>query len=150
MAKEEQDLYKNIEAKFEKERLVIFNDIQKYILMLKNINQLSELQVLSLSIRQRLLEEGHSLMIMHNSFINKQSEIKRILFDEINNNMQMRTRNLTEKNIMVEGNSRYINTKTIINLFTEQINYYTDSIKTVDHILYGIKSRMSLEELMGI
>ncbi len=150
MADYGQEVYKTFEAKFEKERLIVYNDIQKYILMIKNINQLSDLQVLALSMRQRLLEDSHYLMIMHNSFTGKQREIRNVLFTEINNNLQMRTRNLTEKNIMVEGNIRHINIKSIIDLFNEQISYYTDSIKTVDHILYGIKSRMSLEELMGI
>jgi len=150
MADYGQEVYKTFETKFEKERKIVYDDIQKYILMMKNINQLSDLQVLSLSMRQRLLDDSHYLMIMHNSFSGKQREIRNALFTEINNNLQMRTRNLTEKNIMVEGHVRHINIKAIIDLFNEQISYYTDSIKTVDHILYGIKSRMSLEELMGI
>lgn len=135
---------------FEEKRKALNEEIQSYIRMIRNINQLSDLQVNALSMRQRLLEDSHYLMIMHNAFIGKQREIKNSLFAEINNNLQTRTRNLTEKNIMVEGNERYIDIKAIIDLFNNQISFYTDSIKTIDHILYGIKSRMSLEELMGI
>ena len=142
--------YLAFEKQFEEKRKGLNNEIQKYILMLKNINELSDLQVNALSMRQRLLEDSHYLMIMHNAFMGKQREIKNSLFAEINNNLQTRARNLTEKNIMIEGNERYIDIKSIIDLFDNQISFYTDSIKTVDHILYGIKSRMSLEELLGI
>ena len=142
--------YQAFNAQFEEKRKKLNEEIQGYILMIKNINQLSDLQVNALSMRQRLLEDSHYLMIMHNAFTGKQREIKNSLFAEINNNLQTRARNLTEKNIMIEGNERYIDIKAIIDLFNNQISFYTDSIKTVDHILYGIKSRMALEELLGI
>jgi len=145
-----QEVYDQFNTKFEKNRKDLSTEIKTLIIMMRDINKLSELTVLSLSMRQRLLEDSHTLMIMHNQLINKKVVIKHDLFEQINNNMQFRTRNLTEKNIMVEGNIRHINVKKIDDLFNEQISFYTNSIKTVDHILYAIKNRMALEDLLGI
>ncbi len=145
-----EDLYNSFSEKLEKTRKIIDDDIRSYILMLRDVNKLIELQVLALSMRQRLLEDSHDLIIAHNSFLGKRGEIKNELFSEINNNLQMRVRNLTEKNIIIEGNRRYIDIKSLIDLFSTHISYYTDSIKTIDNMLFAIKNRMLLEELMGI
>ena len=143
-------LYTAFHKQFEETRKERNNDIYEYIKKLYNISELVELQVLALSIRQRLLEDSHYLLSMLNNLQSKLREVKNNLFEEINNNLNYRIRNLSEKNIMVEGNARYINVKTLITLFENQIDFFTDSIKTIDNILYSIKNRMELDKLLGI
>ena len=144
------EMYNAFQLQFEKTRQERNTEIYTYILKLRTVGELSELMVLALSMRQRLLEDSHYLMIMSNDLQNKLREIKNSLFNDINNNLQTRIRNLSEKNIMVEGNQRYINVKSLMDLFEIQISFFTDSIKTVDNILFGIKNRMELDKLLGI
>lgn len=144
------EMYNAFQLQFEKTRQERNTEIYAYILKLRTVGELSELMVLALSMRQRLLEDSHYLMIMSNDLQNKLREIKNSLFNDINNNLQTRIRNLSEKNIMVEGNQRYINVKSLMDLFEIQISFFTDSIKTVDNILFGIKNRMELDKLLGI
>ena len=41
-------------------------------------------------------------------------------------------------------------TKESLDLIENQISFFTDTIKTVDNILFGIKTRVEIEKTLGI
>jgi hypothetical protein len=53
-----------------------------------------------------------------------------------------------EKNVVIDGKTSDI--KELMEIFENQINFYSESIKTVDGVLFGIKSRVEIEKILGM
>jgi hypothetical protein len=112
-----------------------------------NIKNLKEVQVLMLSMRQRLLEDNHTL-IEHASNVRKQFRSdKSAQLENISTNLQQRYQ-YNEKTVLIDGKTTEI--KHMIDLIENQITFFNESIKTVDNVLFGIKTRVEIEKVLGI
>ena len=53
-----------------------------------------------------------------------------------------------EKNAIIDGKTA--NTKETLDLIENQVAFFNDSIKTVDNVLFGIKTRVEIEKTLGL
>lgn len=119
------------------------------ILNMRNIRELVNVQVDMLSLRQRLLEDSHILL---DKLVNIRKDYriqKGNAYDRVVNNIQMRTKTTGEKEAIVEGTTEIAELRNKIEILEGQTSYYNESIRTIDDILYGIKTRLDIEKLLG-
>lgn len=134
-------------AKFRNKRSEISTEIQTGIDLLGNFNTIKDAQVSMLSLRQRLLEDSHTLL-------EHITAIRRKLKSERGNHMETISTDLqhryqyNEKNMIIDGKTA--GTKEMVDIIENQLSYFSDSIRTVDNILYGIKTRVEIEKALGI
>ncbi len=136
-----------ISASFKKKREEISLEIQNCVETMGNFKNLKEVQILMLSLRQRLLEDSHTLL-EHASILRKKYRSERSRhMEQISTNLQQRYQ-YNEKNVIIDGKTA--ETKESLDLIENQISFFTDTIKTVDNILFGIKTRVEIEKTLGI
>tara|TARA_Y100000389_G_C17280029_1_gene422463 strand:+ start:239 stop:667 length:429 start_codon:yes stop_codon:yes gene_type:complete len=136
-----------ISASFKKKREEISLEIQNCVETMGNFKNLKEVQILMLSLRQRLLEDSHTLL-EHASILRKKYRHERSRhMEQISTNLQQRYQ-YNEKNVIIDGKTA--DTKESLDLIENQISFFTDTIKTVDNILFGIKTRVEIEKTLGI
>tara|TARA_B100000287_G_C20647186_1_gene785520 strand:- start:991 stop:1419 length:429 start_codon:yes stop_codon:yes gene_type:complete len=136
-----------ISASFKKKREEISLEIQNCVETMGNFKNLKEVQILMLSLRQRLLEDSHTLL-EHSSILRKKYRSERSRhMEQISTNLQQRYQ-YNEKNVIIDGKTA--ETKESLDLIENQISFFTDTIKTVDNILFGIKTRVEIEKTLGI
>ena len=136
-----------ISASFKKKREEISLEIQNCVETMGNFKNLKEVQILMLSLRQRLLEDSHTLL-EHASILRKKYRSERSRhMEQISTNLQQRYQ-YNEKNVIIDGKTA--DTKESLDLIENQISFFTDTIKTVDNILFGIKTRVEIEKTLGI
>lgn len=134
-----------ISEQFTKDRNNISLEIRKNVELLGNIKNLKEVQIFFLSMRQRLLEDNHSLLD-HLSRLRKGFREKKGKAWENVSNQNMRYQ-AHEKKIIVEG--KITNVQETVELMENQIGFFNESIKTVDNALFGLKTRLDVEKLLG-
>ena len=136
-----------ISASFKKKREEISCEIQNCVETMGNFKNLKEVQILMLSLRQRLLEDSHTLL-EHSSILRKKYRSERSKhMEQISTNLQQRYQ-YNEKTVIIDGKTA--ETKESLDLIENQISFFTDTIKTVDSILFGIKTRVEIEKTLGI
>lgn len=132
-----------LQNKFAKEREAINKRIFELSEKIKNINGLENLQVDVYSYRQQLVEKYHyliSILARVNMAVRKKKKKKLLFYD---NNYQIKL----DKNdrldfIMIDLEKEYIKKQEIEN----HIKFISESMKTTDNIIFGIKHRISIEE----
>jgi hypothetical protein len=132
-----------------KQRQEYNKDILDNILKLKSIKSLNELHINCLTLRQRLLEDSHILL---DKLVNLRKDYKQNkgdAYNYINNNVQIKLKSQEEKSAIVEGRLNVNETKSKMEIMDNQILFYNESIKTMDQILYGLKTRIDVEKLLG-
>jgi len=67
--------------------------------------------------------------------------------EDISTNLQTRYQ-YNEKTVIIDGKTAA--TKEAIDIIENQIAFFNDSIKTVDNVLFGIKTRVEIEKVLGI
>jgi hypothetical protein len=67
--------------------------------------------------------------------------------ENISTNLQQRYQ-YNEKTVLIDGKTTEI--KHMIDLIENQITFFNESIKTVDNVLFGIKTRVEIEKVLGI
>lgn len=116
---------------------------------MRDTKKLVEVQSSMLTTRQRMLEDTHSLLdkmvILKKDYRMKKGRA----YDNIVNNIQLRMKTTGEKEAIVEGNAEIAEIKHKIEIIEAQAEYYNESMRTIDHILYGIKTRLEVEHLLG-
>lgn len=136
-----------ISSKFKAKREEVSAEILQSIEKMASFRGLKEVQVGMLSLRQRLLEDNHTLL-EHLSVIRKKYRTeKSSQMENISENLQHRYQ-YNEKTVIIEGKTAA--TKEMIDLIENQINFFNESIKTVDNVLFGIKTRVEIEKTLGI
>jgi hypothetical protein len=50
--------------------------------------------------------------------------------------------------VIIEGKTAA--TKEMMDLIENQINFFNESIKTVDNVLFGLKTRVEIEKTLGL
>lgn len=135
-----------IATAFIKDRKRISAEIKLLVQKLRHINELSGAQVEILSTRQRLLEDMHTLIENVRSLENKMRAKKAKHYEEMTKgNYLYKDR---EKAAMVDG--KVTDIKELLTIFQDQVDYYQDSIKTLDGAHYGVKYRIEIEKSTGI
>lgn len=141
----EEKAKRTISEVFREKRLSLSEEIQVGIKLLRDIRQIPEVQVTFLSMRQRLLEENHTLL--------EHFTQKKKIFREKKGEDWVETSKIgqaryqaNEKAIIVDGKTAQL--QEILEQLKDQINFYSESIKTVDAVLYGIKDRIAAQKLL--
>ncbi len=139
--KEEEKM--DLSQSFAKERLEWKNTILRMAGKIKDMHQITDLQVDLYSNRQLCLEHSHylqSLLAKVNKGYKKSVGSK---VNDYKNNHDIKFK-MGEANLLVEASTADI--KENIDLIQSQINYMQETIKTIDNIIYGIKYRIQIEE----
>lgn len=144
---ENRDTKNNIVKKFEARRAEVSKDVYVNIEKLSNLKTLKEAQVNMLSLRQRLLEDTHSLLEHITMLRKKLREEKSDVMENLSKNLQLRYQS-TEKNVVIEGKTSA--TKEYLEMFENQVSFFNESIKTIDNIIFGIKTRLDIEKTLGL
>lgn len=131
---------------FKEKRESYSAEIYDGIKLLENIKKMTNVQVIFLSLRQRLLEENHTLLEHFTRLKKTYRERKGEEWVETSKSMQMRF-NSNEKSTIVDGKTAEI--KERLEQIENQIAFYAESIKTIDAVLFGLKTRVDVEKLLG-
>jgi hypothetical protein len=131
--------------KFEVERGEWTEKIRELSIRMKNIRELAEVQVDLYSNRQLLLEYSSKLgqvMVKLNAKFRKDRAERLKYYSE---KTQVKY-GANEKTPLIEGDLSEL--KERMDIVEGQISFLNETMKTVDHMLYGVKSRISLEEYL--
>lgn len=138
---------KKIVKKFSESRATVSTEIYENIEKLSNLKTLKAAQVNMLSLRQRLLEDNHTLLENITTLRKKFREERSSEMENLSKNLQIRYQS-NEKTVVIEGKTS--STKESLELFENQISFYSESIKTIDSIIFGIKTRLDIEKTLGL
>ena len=136
-----------ISKKFQDRRAEVSKEIYENIEKLSNLKTLKEAQVNMLSLRQRLLEDNHTLLEHVTLLRKKYRDERSIEMENISRNLQIRYQ-ANEKNVVIEG--RTSATKESLEIIENQVSFFNESIKTIDNIIFGIKTRLDIEKTLGL
>jgi len=130
---------------FEKERAEWKEKIQVISLHIKNIHTVAEAQVDLFSTRQTLLEYSYNLAQIISKLSTKERREKAKKLKEYTESKDIRYGS-NEKTALIEGDLAELRER--MELVDGHRKYIDQTIQTVDHMLYGIKSRISLEDYL--
>ena len=139
------DQQENYEDTFNRERAEWTERIRELSIRMKNIREIAEVQVDLYSDRQKLLEYAYKLgqiVSRQNAKYRSDRRSKMVYYSEEHNVRY----GSNEKTSLIEGDLSDLKKK--IDIVDNHVSFVNETIKTVDHMLYGIKSRISLEEFM--
>jgi uncharacterized protein YlzI (FlbEa/FlbD family) len=130
---------------FRAKRESFSGEIYTAVKLIEDIRKIPEAQVTFLSMRQRLLEENHTLIEHFNNLKKTFRERKGEEWIEASTKHQ-RMYNSTEKSTIVDGKTAALKEK--MECVEGQINFYADTIKTVDAVLFGLKTRIDVQKML--
>lgn len=145
--RDDEKIKNRLSYKFKKRREDISNEIYKNAEKLIDLRNLKQVQVNMLSLRQRLLEDTHSLLDNISILRKKLREEKAKELENISKNFQIRYQT-AEKNIAIEAKTS--NLRETLDIFENQIQFFNESIKTIDSIIFAIKTRLDIEKTLGL
>jgi hypothetical protein len=140
---EQQEQDNEFEKQFAEERSNYTNLIRSLSIRMNNIREIAEVQVDLFSERQRLLERAHSLGSVLGKLNKKLRKDRGDRMRHYSEMTQVRYGS-NEKTPLIESDLTEI--KSRIEMVDNQMGFINETIKTVDHMLYGVKFRISLEE----
>lgn len=135
----------DFDKKFSEERAEWTEKIRVLSVRMKNIRELGEVQVELFSSRQILLEYSAKLGQVMTKLNSKHRKDRGDRLRYYSENSQVKY-GANEKTPLIEGDLSEL--KERIDIVENQISFINETIKTVDHCLYGIKSRIALEEYL--
>lgn len=130
---------------FEQERTEWKEKIQVISLSLKSIRTVAEAQVELFSSRQILLEYSYKLAQIVSKLATRERQARASKLKEYATNSDIRYGS-NETKVLIESDISEILEK--IQLVEGHRKFIDQTIQTVDHMLYGIKSRIALEEYL--
>lgn len=133
------------ESQFANERSEWTERVRELSIRMRNIREIAEVQVELYSDRQKLLEYAYKLgqiLTKLNGKYRADKRAKMVYYSEEHNTRY----GANEKTSLIDGDLAEIKRK--IDLVDNHMSFMNETTKTVDHMLYGIKSRISLEEFM--
>lgn len=130
---------------FENEREEWKEKIQGISLHLKNIKTVAEAQIDLFGARQILLEYSYKLASIVAKLNSKYSAEKSRKLKEYSEKSDVRYGS-NEKSVLIEGELTEMTEK--IELVENHRKFIDQTVQTVDHMLYGIKSRIALEDYL--
>lgn len=148
MEEKDQETTKDrISKRFEARRKEVSSSIYANIEKLSNLKTLKDAQVNMLSLRQQLLEDNHTLLEHLTSLRKKMREEKAAEMETLSRNLALRYQ-ANEKNVVIDGKTSA--TKEYLEIFENQVSFFTESIKTIDNVIFGIKTRLDIEKTLGL
>lgn len=144
---ESQGTLSSISKKFATRRAEISKEIYENVEKLSNLKSLREAQVNMLSLRQRLLEDNHTLLEHITMLKRKYRKLRAQEMESLTANVQLRYQS-NEKKEVLDGKTA--NTREYLEVFENQSYFFIDSIKTIDNVIFGIKTRLDIEKTLGI
>lgn len=142
MSKEEKLDFTKI---FENERSEWKEKIQVLSLQMKDIKTLAKAQVDLFSQRQVLLEYSYKLATIISKLGSKYRTEKSKKLRDYSENNDFRY-GANEKTVLIEGDLTDITEK--IELVEGHRKFIDQTIQTIDHMLYGVRQRISLEDYL--
>jgi hypothetical protein len=130
---------------FENERAEWKEKVQVLAIQMKDIKTLAKAQVDMFSSRQVLLEYSYKLASIISKLSSRYRSDKANKLRHYSENNDVRYGS-TEKTVLIEGDLTEITEK--IELVESHRKFIDQTIQTVDHMLYGVKSRISLEDYL--
>lgn len=137
-----------IEERFAAQRMNYSNEILTAVRMLEDVKTLVKAKVIFLSARQRLLEDHHVVIENYNKQAKKYRETKAQEIMNASNNMAVRL-NEREKDKYVDGQPVISGIKAAMDLLQNQSNFLSESIKTIDQVLFSLKVRIDVEKMLN-
>ena len=130
---------------FEKERAQWKEQIQVISLQIKSIQTVAEAQVDLFSTRQTLLEYSYNLAQIISKLSTKERREKAKKLKEYTESKDIRYGS-NEKTALIEGDLAELRER--MELVEGHRKYIDQTIQTVDHMLYGIRQRIALEDYL--
>jgi hypothetical protein len=130
---------------FEEERADWREKIQGISLSLKNIHTVAEAQIDLFTTRQILIEYGFKLATIVTKLSSKERQERARKMRDYQENKDFRYGS-NDLKTMIEGEVAEINQK--IELVEGHRKYIDQTVQTVDHMLYGIRQRIALEDYL--
>jgi hypothetical protein len=130
---------------FETERFKWKEKIQILALEMKDIKTLAKAQVDLFSQRQVLLEYSYKLASIVSKLNSKYRTEKSRKLKDYSEKSDIRY-GANEKNVLIEGDISEITEK--IELVEGHRKYIDQTVQTIDHMLYGIRQRIALEDYL--
>jgi hypothetical protein len=130
---------------FENERAEWKEKVQVLAIQMKDIKTLAKAQVDMFSSRQVLLEYSYKLASIISKLSSRYRSDKANKLRHYSENNDVRYGS-TEKTVLIEGDLTEITEK--IELVEGHRKFIDQTIQTIDHMLYGVKSRISLEDYL--
>lgn len=137
---------KGIAEEFEEERKVWKDKILEMASKVNKLDQVAGLQVDLYSSRQIVIERISKLyqyLALYSSVYKTQ---KKDLFIKYTVDSDIKL-GQGEKNIMVEGDLADLQKK--ISLIEHHIDYYKESVKNIDSMLYGVRNKLQIEQFLS-
>lgn len=141
MSDEKQDF----KARFDEERSEWKEKIEVLALHMKDIKTLAKAQVDLFSQRQVLLEYSYKLAGIVSKLNSKYRVEKSQKLKHYSENHDVRYGS-NEKNVLIEGDLTQISEK--IELVEGHRKFIDQTVQTIDHMLYGVKQRIALEDYL--
>jgi uncharacterized protein YqgV (UPF0045/DUF77 family) len=107
------------------------------------IQDIAEVQIDLLSYRAQLVESNHELLAKISKFNKELKKQKADKLRHYSTKVQFKYQ-MGEKTTLFEGDTADL--LEIIEVLNNQIKFHDQTVQTIDHFLYGIKSRIALEE----
>lgn len=136
-----------IEQKFAIQRAKYTNEVTEGIQLLRNIRTLTDAKVTFLSLRQRVLEDNHTIIENFNKISRKYRELKSSKLIDLSLNSQVRF-NEREKEKYMDGLPEISTLKSAIDVLDSQSKFLSETMKTIDQVLFGLKVRIDTEKLL--
>lgn len=130
---------------FERERAEWREKIQVISLHIKNIKTVAEAQVDLFTTRQTLLEYSYKLAQIVSKLSTKERQMRGKKLKEYTEGKDIRY-GANEKTALIEGDLAELTEK--MELVESHRKYIDQTVQTVDHMLYGIRQRIALEDYL--
>lgn len=137
---------------FAEQRTNVSNSIDEYNKRLSDIKEYVKCEIFFNSKRQEILEEIHNLvdfvLIMQRDYSVIRAEILNDIMMDATSNFSYKSKD--EKMARVDGNPTAAKIKSYIDLFSAQIDFLTESKKTLDGIIFGMKYRFEVQKYLNV
>lgn len=137
---------RGIAEEFEEERAMWKDNILEMANKVNKLDQVASLQVDLYSSRQILIERISKLYQYLALYTSVYKTKKKDLFIKYTVDSDIKL-GQGEKTIMVEGDLADLQKK--INLIEHHIDYYKESVKNIDSMLYGVRNKLQIEQFLS-
>lgn len=135
----------DLSSMFSTEREYLKVKIESIANMYRNLSKLTEVQIEALTQRQYSLEKKHAYTAM---FDESNRRYKKEWKEKLDQYTKRSDRKYTNPQIenMIEGD--LADFKRHLEMLAQQANYFDESIRTLDHIIYAVKDRIAYERFI--
>ena len=145
LIEEKKNTYGDFEKMFDGERREWKEKISDLSFKMRDIRSVGEAQLELFSSRQQILEYNFKLGQVLNKLNTRYRKDKADRLKFYSSSVQIKY-GANEKTPLIESDLTELLSK--IDLVDNHMSYLNETIKTIDHMLYGIRQRIQLEEFM--